>query len=203
MKKMRIGILLIVVVAAATAVAGAIWATRADSTPTGVAPMQGNYSVAQAKGFTKFPLYNAGGSVSGYPLLAVQHDTQPADSITFVYGDCTPPQAADGSYDGGCAPPVQVQIWPACFRNPSSFATDMTFSPVGDKTTVRGVPTIFYEDGGRLEIQTGTSTLVIFADHDLTMKVADALRGVNNSIPTGVSLPAPAAGAMTGELKCS
>lgn len=79
----------------------------------------------------------------------------------------------------------------------------MTFSPVGEKTTARGVPAAVYENGSRLEIQTDTSTVVIFANQSLTMKVADALRGVNNSIPANVSLPPPAAGAMTGKLKCS
>jgi hypothetical protein len=56
-------------------------------------------------------------------------------------------------------------------------------SPTADETTVRGVPAAYFEGGNRLEIQTGTSTVVIFANHPAT--VADALRGVNNDVPTG------------------
>jgi hypothetical protein len=53
---------------------------------------------------------------------------------------------------------------------------------------VRGRPAAYIEAGNRLEIQTGASTVVIFANHPAA--VADALRGVNNDVPTGVDLPA-------------
>jgi hypothetical protein len=174
-------------------------ATHSDSAAPNLAPSQSNYSVDEAKGFARFPLYNAGESVNGYPLVAVLHDTHPTEVISFIYGDCTPPRASNGSYDGGCGPPVDVQVWPACFRNPTLYDGTQG-SPTPDNTTVRGVPAAYYEGGARLEIQTGTSTVVIFADSPAT--VADALRGVNNDVPTGVDLPAPAAGAMTGDLKC-
>jgi hypothetical protein len=177
---------------------GLVWATHSDSAGPYLAPIQGNYSVDKAKAFTTFPIYYAGDSVKGYPLTAVLHDTHPAEAISFIYGDCTPPMDSEGHYDGGCGPPVQVQVWTACFRNPSLYSGPS--SPTPDSTTVRGVPAAYFEGGNRLEIQTGTSTVVIFADSPAS--IASALRGLNNNVPAGVDLPAPATGAMTGDLKC-
>jgi hypothetical protein len=198
--KRRTAILLLLATGIIAALAGGlVWARHSDSAAPYLAPIQSNYSVDEARDFARFPIYNAGDSVNGYPLTAVEHDTKPAEAISFLYGDCTPPRASDGSYDGGCGLPVEVQVWPACFRNPTLYG-GAPGSPGPVNTTVRGAPAAFFEGGNRLEIQTGTSTVVIFADSPET--VADALRGVNNNVPTGVDLPAPAAGAMTGDLDC-
>jgi hypothetical protein len=193
--KRRAGILLLLAMAMIAALAGGlVWATHSDSAAPSLAPMQSNYSVAEAQKFTKFPIYYAGDSVNGYPLTAVEHDRNPTDTISFIYGDCTPPMDSEGHYDGGCPPPVEVQVWTACFRNPS--LNGGPGSPTPDNTTVRGVPAAYFERGNRLEIQTGTSTVVIFADSPAT--IADALRGVNNNVTTGVDLPVPAAGGDDG-----
>jgi len=193
--KRRTGLLLLAAVTVAAALAaGLTLAVNSDSASTTSAPVRGNYSLAAAKSFTKFPLYSAGDSVDGLPLTAVQYDTQP-DVVTFIYGDCLPLAATEG----GCALPAAVQVWNACDRNPASYFQDMT-SPLGDKKTVRGVPAASFEAGHRLEIQTGRSTVVVFGDHPAA--IAGALRGVNNSVPSGVDLPAPAKGAMDGTLGC-
>lgn len=194
--------MLLLAVAMIAAVAGGlVWATHSDSAASGLAPPQGNYSVDEAKTFTRFPLYYAGDSVAGYQLHAIEKTTDAdhgSTNITFLYGDCIPPQDSNGSYDGGCPPPVQVQVWSACDRNPSLYGGPG--SPTPQETTVRGVPAAYYESGTRLELQTGTSTVVIFAHAPAS--VAAALRGVNNNVTAGVDLPAPAAGVMTGDLKC-
>src|SRR5215203_4975520 len=131
------------------------------------------FSVAQAKAFGDFPLYDAGDSVEGLPLVAeLRRLGGGTNYVSFIYGDCA---ALD---DYGCAPPVEIQIWPACLRNPSLYATPG--APVGEKATVRGAPAAFYEDGRRLEIQTSTSTVVIFGRSQTeVVTVADALRGAN------------------------
>jgi hypothetical protein len=68
---------------------------------------------------------------------------------------------------------------------------------------VRGVPAAYYEDGRRLEIQTGTSTVVIFGRKQAeVVTVADALRGRNVPVRARDNLPAPAAGALDGSLRC-
>jgi hypothetical protein len=198
--KRRTGMLLLLAAAMVAGLAGGlVWATHSDSAAPDLAPIQSNYGVDEAKGFARFPIYNAGDSVDGYPLVGLLHDTHPTEVVSFIYGDCTPPRAPDGSYDGGCGPPVQVQVWPACLRNPTLYG-GASGSPAPVRTTLRGLPAASFEGGNRLEIQTGTSTVVIFADSPA--KVAAALRGVNNTVPTGVDLPAPAAGAMTGDLVC-
>lgn len=199
--KRKHGLLLLMTAAViAASIGGLTLATRGESVFTAVAPMQGNWSIAQAKSHNRFPLYDAGDNVAGFPLTAVTRDPE-SEAVTFLYGDCIPPSNGMGGYEGGCPPPVQVQVWPACKRNPASYTQDM-LSPIGDKQTVRGVPAATYEGGRRLEIQTGTSTVVIFAAAELVPQVADALEGVNSKVPAHVTLPAPAAGAMSGKLSC-
>jgi hypothetical protein len=68
---------------------------------------------------------------------------------------------------------------------------------------VRGVPAATFEDGQRLEIQTGKSTVVIFGDSpEFVRALASALRGLNNGVPAAAALPQPANGALDGTLAC-
>jgi len=154
------------------------------------------FSVARAKAFSDFPVYDAGDSVEGLPLVAeLRRVGGAANYVSFIYGDCV---AVD---DYGCAPPIEIQIWPACVRNPSLYAGPG--APVGDKVTVRGVPAAFYEDGRRLEVQTGISTVVVFGRTQAdVVAAADALRGVNVPVRPSDDLPTPAAGALDGSLRC-
>ncbi len=203
MRAKKRNLLLVGVVLAAALAGGLMWATHSQSASSnGVAPMQGNFDMSQAQSFTNFPLYDAGDSVAGYQLNAIErtvdvdHGTQ---NITFLYGDCVPPKESDGSYDGGCPPPVQVQVWPACARNPALYGQSPG-QPTGDHVVLRDVPALAF--GGQTELYTGTSTVVIFANDSLIPKVAAALQGVNNSVPASSALPAPAAAVMDGTLKC-
>jgi hypothetical protein len=174
----------------------AIWAGVAGSGTRSQAAPKSTYSVEKARSFSRFPLYSAGESVAGYPLVAVLHEQRhPVETVSFIYGDCVVPQG-----EGGCAPPVSVQVWPACFRNPSLYRAP-PFGPPFEKTTVRGVPAEIFEDGARLEIYTGRSAVVIYADEPL--KVAAALRGVNNPVSAGAPLPPAAPGVMTGDVSCA
>ena len=188
-------LILAAVIAAGAAALVLLRSGHAEANARPDAP-KSTFSVAQAKGFTDFPVYDAGDSVEGLPLVAeLRRVGGGTNYVSFIYGDCT---AVD---DYGCAPPIEIQIWPACLRNPSLYAGPG--APVGDKATVRGVPAAFYEDGRRLEIQTGTSTVVIFGRRQAeVVTVADALRGVNVPVRAGDNLPAPAAGALDGSLRC-
>ena len=203
----RKAVILFSVTAAVGAAAGFV-ATRGGSAGASAPDaLKGNFSIAQAQAFTDYPLYNAGSSLDDMPL-AVFYDTGGfSPSVSFIYGDC---QATD---DMGCAPPVQVQVWPACIRNPSLYESSRPGALTPEPTSVRGVPAAFFEDGHRLEIQTGTSTVVVFArSRDEVLQVASALRGVNVAAQAsrGVNvaaraseaLPPPAAGALDGTLKC-
>lgn len=70
-------------------------------------------------------------------------------------------------------------------------------------TRVRGTTAAFFEGGSRLEIQTGTTTVVIFAfSKRKALAVAENLRGLNVPVSVGDRLPPPAPGAVEGTLPC-
>ena len=65
------------------------------------------------------PALFAGDNVDGLSLTAVVRGGD-AGYVSFVYGDC---EAAD---DAGCAPPAEVQVWPACLRHLADARGDPT-----------------------------------------------------------------------------
>jgi hypothetical protein len=152
---------------------------------------QGGFSLEQARGFGDFELYALGEAYGELPLTAVTRVFDPspeappvrANYVGFVYGTC------DAS-EGGCAPPLSIQVWAACERNPMVYSPD-----AGQEQPIelRGVPAFFYEGGRRLELSTGTSTVVIFAtSREAALAAAGSLQGVNNDVQAGGNLPAPA-----------
>jgi hypothetical protein len=116
-----------------------------------------------------------------------------------VYGTCA------ATSETGCAPPLQIQTWPACERSPADYTVGGQPLQPTDVVRVRGVPARFYGEN-RLEISTGDSTVVIFGDsRELLLSAAAALRtraGSPRSVGPGSQLPAPAAGAEDGTLSC-
>jgi hypothetical protein len=120
-----------------------------------------------------------------------------------AYGTCI---ARDGE---GCAPPLEIQSWPACERSPA----DYNAGPPGAAQPIqptrsfqlRGVPARLYDDGS-LELNTAAATVVIFGqDTDQLLAAAAALRSPRASPLTaapGEVLPAPVPGAQNGTLKC-
>jgi hypothetical protein len=158
--------------------------------PAGVAT-EGNFSLEQARVFGDFPLYAPGESFGELALTSVQRafdaspDAPPVRSnyVDFIYGTC------DAS-EQGCAPPLSVQVWAACERNPMVYGAEAGRE---GPLEVRGVPGYFFENGRRLELSTGTSTVVIFAaDRDSALSAASALEGVNNQVTADAPLPPPA-----------
>jgi hypothetical protein len=167
----------------------------------GLAP--GEMSLAQARA-AEFPVYYGGDFTAELPLRVVLRgeNSGPVDDIDFVYGDCraTPEQ--------GCAPPVEVQIWPACVRNPTMYApsgpSPLPRPLVPVQATVRGVPGAFFEDFHRLELQSGISTIVIFGrGYDDLLRIAQGLRGLNVDVGPRVALPPPSPAALAGKLSCA
>ena len=153
------------------------------------------FDLERAWGFAEYPLYAAGDRVDGLPLTAVLRRDDTADFVSFVYGDCV---ARD---DQGCAPPVEIQVWPACKRNLGLYTSPVPGTPVPQRRTVRGVPAAFVDDD-RLELQTGSSTVVVFAgSRARLLRVAAALRplGARSASPP---LPAPEAGEVAGTFRC-
>jgi hypothetical protein len=156
------------------------------------------FTLAHAQAFEDYPLYFAGDRVEGFPLVAVLRRADTADFVSFVYGNCT---AAD---DLGCAPPIEIQVWPACRRHLALYRDNPSFAgSATDRRTVRGVPAAVFDDGTRLELQTGRSTVVVFAESRARLgTVAGALRSLDAPASRRGALAAPIAGALEGELDC-
>ena len=146
------------------------------------------FSIEQARAFDEFPLFSAGDSVDGQPLTAVLRRDDRAKYVSFVYGDC---EAED---DKGCAPPAEVQVWPACRRNLALYdgAATSAASPEPERVRVRGVPGAFFEGGTRLELETGHSLVVIFAaSREQALRIAAELEAPDGSVAAGSPLPLP------------
>jgi hypothetical protein len=172
------------------------------------APVQprSNMSVAESREFRDFPLFDVGKSFRGLDRTAIVRFLQaPSDSrvtpnwVSFIYGTCAP----SGS-ESSCAPPLAIQIWPACERNPSVYSPEIRAS--AKQVLVHGVPALDFSavEDARLELYTGRSTVVIFGQsHDAVLEAANLLRPAGSAqtvkIPT---LPPPAAGALDGRLGC-
>ena len=182
--------------------------SAAAGDPPGFDAAHSDPTIGGAAAFPDFPLYSPGQSLEGLPLTGmarrlearVAPDTHRANFASFRYGDCTP------GNDGGCPAPLEIQIWPACERNLSSYS----LTPFGDplpheRVTVRGVPAAFFEDGHRLELYTGSVSVVMFGEGKAQLlRAAEALQAVNtpDGPGPGEPLPAPAAGALEGRLEC-
>jgi hypothetical protein len=191
-RRLSVAALALISVLAAGALVGTV-GPAADDSP------RSTFSLGEAREFSSFPVYYAGDSVDGVPLVAVLRRADSANYISFIYGSC------DASGDAGCAPPGEVQVWPACVRNPSRYASNRSpISPVSVPTEIRGAPAASFEEGHRLEIQTGVSTVVLFGHTpQFARGLASNLRGLNNGVPAGADLPPPAAGAIEGTLECA
>jgi hypothetical protein len=141
------------------------------------------------------PIFFAGDRTEGIPLETVLRRSDSAEYVSFVYGDCVP----EG--DAGCAPPIEIQVWPACRRYLALY--DSSYGPDLDRVTVRGVPAAVLDGGTRLELQTGRSTIVVFADSSQRLsRIAKSLRSLDARTAPGVPLPPPAPGAADGQLAC-
>lgn len=133
--------------------------------------------------------YFAGTEVAGLPLTAIDGDT--IWPLTFVYGDCEP-----SGDDGGCAPPLQVQVWPID-RRPPGIIQQRECRAV----EIRGAPGAFY--GPDLDLYVGDFTISIFAHtRELVVGAAEALRTVDADAATG-NLPAPSVGADAALAACA
>ncbi|MDQ3822458.1 MAG: hypothetical protein M3321_04365 [Actinomycetota bacterium] len=168
---------------------------RSDYTPTTVGT------------FNDFAAYWLGTDFEGLPLtLIVRRDdsllrTNPAlpkepvtaNYVAFLYGDCI------ALSHSGCPFPFEVQIWPACERYASVYPDWLPRT----KTTARAVPAAFFEDGRRLELYTGSVTVVMFgANREQLLRAAARLEPANALARATTALPAPVPGALDGTVTC-
>jgi hypothetical protein len=164
-----------------------------------------------------FPVYSLGRSVAGLDLTSVSRRCDPlqpdaamrANFVSYVYGTCS---AADG--DAVCAPPLEIQSWPACERSLSDYEVSAGVPyPHESLGQLDGVPAYSFDQGTRVELYTGEATIVVFAaDPSLIDQAVAAIQSEPADEPPGEPvagdgqapvLPNPAPGAITGELSCA
>jgi hypothetical protein len=166
-----------------------------------------------------FPVYSAGPSAGGLGVSEVIRNCVPpetdsagrANYVSYLYGIC--PELADGTADA-CAPPLEVQTWPACERSLADYelAPGEPY-PHEELGQLDGVPAYSFDDGTRVELYTGEATIVIFSAEPQLIDDAVALLQLEPTSqppgePTdaaddqGAQLPDPAPGALSGDLSC-
>ena len=142
-----------------------------------------------------FTAYSLGASFAGLPRTDVSrscyapprgrvvgpHPSSVAWVSDAIYGTCTPE-----GLEGGCGPPLDVQSWPECDRDFSSYGT--AESPGALRPSISHslsgsykIPTVQFERGlsNRIEMYTGRTTIVVFTDGPegprLALRAAHAL----------------------------
>lgn len=171
----------------------------------------------------RFAHFHVGASFDGLPLtdhsrVCTVPDPTPSvaaggaidpDSLgrsnfdSYVYGTC---RAKPGE---SCAPPLEVQSWPACERSPADYNAGPpgAAEPIEPLETMqlRGVPARLYEDQS-LELSTAGVTLVIYGrSRRELLGAARAVRaeeGAPIQVGPTQDLPDPVAGSQTGTLAC-
>ena len=165
-----------------------------------------------------FQAYSLGSTFEGLPLVAVlrqcdmpyPNEPMRANHASYIYGTC---EIQVGHHS--CAPPVAVQVWPACERYLTLYeeapGVPMEYTPL----EVRGVPAAYFGET-RLEVYAGGSTIVLFGDDTAQLRrAADALEAVprdqplaaperSNLLPGAATpLPEPVDGSLNGTLRCT
>ncbi|MDQ2910327.1 MAG: hypothetical protein M3R39_04830 [Actinomycetota bacterium] len=149
--------------------------SRGDIVPT-VKDVDANLARARA---VAVPLYYAGRSFAGLPLTHVE--LEGPGRAFFVYGTCVIPA---GQTEGGCAPPVQIQLFPF---DPGQWRRAVACHR---RRSLLGVPTARH-DG--LVLFTGRTVVKIYArSHAEDRRVALTLRRVGDDKPLR-RLPPPTA----------
>lgn len=130
------------------------------------------------------PAPPAGATVASGPSEAVGY-------VSLVYGSCR------ATSSEGCVPPLNVQSWPECARDPNTYRPsdrraarrEATLNPNEPVRipTAPSIPAREFGGGMRLEIYSGDTTIVVFAANTHLAGAAGAAiaRTVANQAPTG------------------
>lgn len=164
-----------------------------------------------------FEVFSAGPAVAGVPMTATVRrcdaralaDESTSNYFAYVYGDCQ-------ALGGGCRLPLQIRSYPACQRSYSEYEFEGKPLPYKELPPIDGarVREIEFLVDHRIEIYTGTSTIVISAaDWDLAEEALRLLRGQpGGEVPSSTAeslaqegrtrLVPPVNGAIEGDLPC-
>jgi hypothetical protein len=155
----------------------------------------GGPDVHAARDFDGHPLYWVGERFEQWDLehIGIGHGA----FVTIIYWRCE-----IQGLDGGCAPPLQIQIQPLCTyldvvaRAQIWKRRQLRGAPVG---TIDGAPVLF-TDRVQVKVYRGQGS-----DPGLPMRTLQALRSVN-SVPPVIEaddpIPAPAPGVLDGTKSC-
>jgi hypothetical protein len=152
-------------------------------------------SLSEVKNFNAYRVYYAGDKVAGLSLEAIEGGESQSDQRSrgwaFFYGQCTPGPASEGS----CAPPLQIQNYSTCRRWAAAYPGKPRLFDF------RGAKAAWVPSAGSLEIYTGRTTIVIFADQrNVAISTGRALRNVHEERPSRLRPPVP--GSLWGSLPC-
>jgi hypothetical protein len=164
-----------------------------------------------------FEVFSAGPAVAGVPMTGVVRrcdagalaDESTSNYFAYVYGDCR-------ALTGGCRLPLQIRSYPVCQRSYSEYEFEGKPLPYKELPPVGGarVREIEFLVDHRIEVYTGTSTIVISAaDWSLAEAALRLLRGQpGGEVPSSTAeslaqggrarLDPPVNGAIEGDLPC-
>jgi hypothetical protein len=139
-----------------------------------------------------------------------------ANFVSYTYGICPAlDPAANPTPEDACAPPLEIQSWPSCERSVSDYELEpgVAYPNDGVGGTGDGALVYYFDGGTRVEIHTGTTTVVIMGDDPDRVEAAIAsVQPEPDSEPPGSPSPPPedpavlqppAEAATTGQLSCS
>lgn len=142
--------------------------------------------------------------------------TQPTDAmvanyVSYIYGDCLMPRGAAETF--GCQPALEIQTWPSCQRSKADYTLDGQPYPSQRLEDKNGAVVYSFDEGQRIEVYSGSSTVVIFARE--AGMARDALSEISRQRPdvptsqlavadhSSPGLAKPAVGAMEGAIPCN
>jgi hypothetical protein len=143
----------------------------------------GDVDLAAARGFEEHPLYWLGDRFEDWDLTYVSVGN--GEFSTFIYGRC------EASSDGGCAPPLQLQIQRLC-----AHLDAVAQAPIWRTRRVRGAPVgtidsapVLFSSRVQVKVYRGRGS-----DPGVEMRALRALRSVNDVEPVlGANDPIPPA----------
>jgi hypothetical protein len=153
--------------------------------------------VDAAAEFDRFPIYWLTEEFEGHELVRLDGY---ADGGVYAldYRTCDPP-----AFDGGCASPLQLQIFPLCYQ-----LAEVTRNPIWRRRTVRGAP-VGHIDGAPV-LFTRTMQVKVYrgqgSDRDMPMRALEILHSLNDAepfIPALGSIPPPPDGVLEGDVPCT
>ena len=129
--------------------------------------------VEKAREFEAFPLYWAGERFEELDVSYAELGS-PAPAATFIYGTC------EITGDHGCAPPLQIQIFPLCFH-----LTEAAANRAWARRQIRGAPVGLF-DGAPVMFTRRTQIKVYWgqgSDPGIALRALRALRSLNDVPP--------------------